>query len=329
MAEKKNNAALAAVLGKRAPKTRRGRKILRDREPKITEDSKTALIIRGSKCSEMARQLLQDLHTVRQPLSTLFMRRHPEHPFEDVGKLEHMCNKFDHGLFLFASSSKKRPFRLILGRLFHQKLLDMQEFSVDSFKTLRSFPASKNEPPQGSKPLMVFQGSPFETDERVKRAKSLLLDYFSGPRPRKVMVQGMAHAIVCSCFDGTSSSSKQPALGTTATPPPISVTRYRIELLKSGSKLPRVELQEVGPRFRLMLDRTREPDRDRWKMSIKVPKAAKPTKVKNITTEIMGKKKGRIHLGKQDFNQIHTVHHSKAKQRKLTSDLASRKNDGV
>jgi len=328
MAEKKNNAALASVLGKRAPKTRRGKKILRDREPKIVEDAKTSLVVRGSKCSESVRQLLQDLHTVRQPLSTLFMRKHPEHPFEDVGKLEHMCNKFDHGLFLFGSSSKKRPFRLIIGRLFQMKLLDMQEFNVDSFKSLRSFPASKNEPPQGSKPLMVFQGSAFETDERAKRAKSLLLDYFSGPRPRRIMVEGMSHVIVCSCSDGTSSSSK-PALGTAATPPPISVTRYRVELLKSGSKLPRVELHEVGPRFRLLLDRTREPDRDRWKMSIKVPKAAKPTKVKNITTETMGKRKGKIHLGKQDFGQIHTVHHSKAKQRKLTSDLAAKKNDRV
>merc|ERR1712060_490644 len=86
-----------------------------------------------------------------------------------------------------------------------------------------------------------------------------------------------------------------------------------------------IELQEVGPRFRLSLDRAREPDRDRWKQAIKVPKAAKPKKTKNIKTDASTNERGKIHLGKQDFNQIHTVHHSKAKKRQLDAELSSRK----
>merc|ERR1719343_405389 len=96
-------------------------------------------------------------------------------------------------------------------------------------------------------------------------------------------------------------------------------------MLKSGSKLPRVELEEIGPRFRLCLDRAKEPDRDRWKAAIKVPKAAKGQKVKNIKKDDMGKRKGRIHLGQQDFTQIHTVHHSKAKDKKLNAELRKKK----
>ncbi|CAL1131385.1 unnamed protein product [Cladocopium goreaui] len=57
------------------------------------------------------------------------MRKHEEHPFEDCSKVEVLCKKFDHALFAFGSTSKKRPSRLILGRLFDGALLDMQERS--------------------------------------------------------------------------------------------------------------------------------------------------------------------------------------------------------
>ncbi|CAE7566604.1 RPF2 [Symbiodinium sp. CCMP2456] len=64
------------------------------------------------------------------------MRKHEEHPFEDSHKLEQLCKKFDHSLFAFGSSSKKRPARLILGRLFDGHLLDMQEFGVEDYKSM-------------------------------------------------------------------------------------------------------------------------------------------------------------------------------------------------
>ena len=48
----------------------------------------------------------------------------------------------------------------------------------------------------------------------------------------------------------------------------------------------------------LGLDRTKEPEKERWKQSIKVPKAAKPKKVKNVKTTELGKTVGKFHLGK-------------------------------
>merc|ERR1711972_276116 len=101
----------------------------------------------------------------------------------------------------------------------------------------------------------------------------------------------------------------------------VLVRRFRLKLTKSGSRLPRVELEEIGPQFRLALDRVRDPDRERWKQAIKMPKAAKPKKEKNISNDALGKKRGQIHLGKQDFHQIHTVHHGAAKHKKLRADL--------
>jgi len=88
-------------------------------------------------------------------------------------------------------------------------------------------------------------------------------------------------------------------------------------------------LEETGPSFKLVLDRTREPDKDRWKQAIKVPKAAKPKKEKNVKTTDLGKRIGKYHLGKQDFNQIHTVHHGESKKRKLRESLSGNKASGT
>lgn len=316
------DAALANALGKRTAKTTRGRRILKKREPQIIEEAKTGLIIRGNQCANQVALLLRDLYRLRSPLATLFMRKHPEHPFEDIKKLESMCVKHDHSLFAFGSSSKKRPFRLILGRLFDGHLLDMQEFGVQDYKGISSFPRTVAESSLGSKPLVVFQGASFETDERMKRVKSLLLDWFSGPRPEKILLSGLDQVVVCSAPESTAGSASGESAAST---PPVLVRRYHLQFLKSGSKLPRVELHELGPQFTLTTDRVKEPEKDRWKQSIKVPKAAKPAKVKNVSKDTMGKRSGKIHLGRQDFDQIHTVHHGKAKDKKMRAELAERK----
>jgi len=307
--------ALGSVLGKKDPKTARGRRMLRKREPKIMEDPKTAMIIRGNRSSHDVLQLLRDLHKVRLPFCTLFARKHEEHPFEDVHHLEKLCSKHDHSLFVFGSSSKKRPFRLILGRLFSQELLDMQEFSVSDYKPIQP---TQQETALGAKPLVMFHGAAFETSDVMKRAKSLLLDFFNVGAPDRVALKGVEHVIVCSALE-----SSMPSLGGQDKPssPTIQVKRYRINLLKSGSRQPRVELAELGPSFTLSLDRTKDPDKSRWKQAIKMPKQAKPTKVKNVSKDEMGKRSGRVHLGRQDYDQIHTVHHGEAKRKKLKESI--------
>jgi ribosome production factor 2 len=318
MVASSSDAALAQVLGKRKPKTTRGRRIVKRREPQIIEDAKSALIIAGNKTSNDVQVFLRDLYRLRQPLAQLYMKRHDQHPFEDATRLEQLCAQNGHSLFAFGSSSKKRPFRVILGRLFDSKLLDMLEFGVKDFKSIQSFEAKQREAVVGSKPLVVFQGAAFETSETLKRAKSLLLDFFGGATPDKVLLSGLDQVVVCSTFDSASA-------GATAADvePSVSVRRFALRQLKSGSKVPRVELVETGPRFVLSVDRCKMPDKDRWKQAIKVPKAAKPSKVKNVSKDEMGKRSGRIHLGKQNFDQIHTVHHGQAKRRKVAASDAA------
>lgn len=308
-----NSDALSAALGKRAPKTKRGARILKRRESQAVEDAKTALIMSGNRVTHETQTLLKDLYRVRTPLATIFSRKHEIHPFEDTNRLETLCVKYDHGLFAFGSSSKKRPMRLILGRLFDKQLLDMQEFAVKEYKSIQTF--RKPEALLGSKPLVLFQGSSFESDERMKRSRSLLLDFFSGPRPQKVMLQGLDQVVVCSAIEGAGPAAA-------SSPAAITVKRFRLQMKKSGTRLPHVELDEMGPSFKLELDRSKDPDRERWKQAIKIPKEVKVKKVKNISKDYMGKRRARIHMGKQDFDQIHTVHHGEAK-RKIMKDAGA------
>lgn len=309
--------ALTAALGKRGPKTKRGFRILKKREPRAIEDAKSALILAGNRASHEVQLLLKDLHRVRSPLATLFIRKHENmHPFEDTQRLESLVSKYDHGLFVFGSSSKKRPFRLILGRMFDSALLDMQEFRIKDYKPAQNF--HKVDCMAGSKPLVLFQGSSFESDEGMKRTKSLLLDFFSGPRPQRVMLTGLDQVLVCSAEEGAA-----PVANAAPATIAVSVKRFRLNMVKSGSRLPHVELEEIGPSFKMELDRTKDPDRERWKQAIKVPKEVKTKKTKNVSKDYMGERKARIHVGKVDYDQIHTQFHGEAKRKKLAAETGS------
>lgn len=143
----------------------------------------------------------------------------------------------------------------------------------------------------------------------MKRTKSLLLDFFGGGSPDKVLVQGLDQVVVVSTFDNPGAVADAD--------PPVQVKRFHVRHLKSGSKLPRAELVEVGPSFNLTLDRSKLADKELMKAALKTPKAAKVKKTKNISTNEMGKRSGKLHMGRQDFNQIHTVHHGQSKKKKL------------
>eukprot|EP00392_Amoebophrya_sp_AT5.2_P016453 g16715.t1 len=105
----KDNNPLA---GQKKAKTARGRRELKAREPKLVESPKTTLLIRGQRTKEDLQQFLKDVHDLKKPLSEALFRKHEDmNPFEDASKIVDMCNKKDAGLFAFASSTKKRPYR--------------------------------------------------------------------------------------------------------------------------------------------------------------------------------------------------------------------------
>ncbi|TMS12379.1 Ribosome production factor 2-like protein [Larimichthys crocea] len=73
-------------------------------------------------------------------------------------------------------SMKSRPPSLLYitstGRLFDFHVLDMIELGIDKFVSLSDIKVSKC--PEGTKPMLVFAGEAFDTDNEHKRLKSLL-----------------------------------------------------------------------------------------------------------------------------------------------------------
>lgn len=305
---------LHKILNERKPKTAKGRRILRERAPKLHENPKKSITLRGLKSTPEILQLLEELHGLRMPLDTLYAKKHEIHPFENGEAIEKMCTKLDSSLFAMGSKSKKRPFRLVFGRLFDSKILDMQEFKVSNYMNSRKFSA-KELPMLGSKPLVIFQGAAFEQHPKLAHCKGLLLDFFRGGTADNLNLQHIDHAIVLTTLDSTSENC-----------PAINFRHYHLQFMRSAEKLPRVQLNEIGPRFDMTLDREKAADPTIFKLAHKVPKEVKK---KNVKTDTLGRTRGRLHLGKQDFEGIHTIHGRKRSSVSDTIRGKKRSSSGV
>jgi ribosome production factor 2 len=101
--------------------------------------------------------------------------------------------------------------------------------------------------------------------------------------------------------------------------PPIQFRVYVIRSKKvGGSKIPRIELEEMGPRMTIKLGRFQEANEETMKMALKKPKETvvhnsdtretdlKVKTKKNIEIDTIGDKLGRIHVGVQDLKKLQT-----------------------
>ncbi|KAG6375782.1 hypothetical protein JVT61DRAFT_2632 [Boletus reticuloceps] len=95
--------------------------------------------------------------------------------------------------------------------------------------------------------------------------------------------------------------------------PKVHVRTYTAKLVSSGTRVPRVELTEMGPRLDLSLRRWQEADPEMWKAAMRRPKMKKQDvekglgkRKKNIEVDEMGDMRGRVHVGKQDLGKLQT-----------------------
>uniref|UniRef100_A0A7N6BKW9 Ribosome production factor 2 homolog n=1 Tax=Anabas testudineus TaxID=64144 RepID=A0A7N6BKW9_ANATE len=264
------------------PKTKRSKRFLERRAPKLSEDLKSAMIMKGGNTSQTVTQALKDIVN----LCFLF-RKNITRPFEDSTSLEFFSKKTDCSLFLFGSHNKKRPNNFIFGRLFDFHVLDMIELGIEKYVSLSEIKTSKC--PEGTKPMLIFAGEAFDTDNEHKRLKSLLTDFFRGPTVSAVRLAGLEHILHFTALDGK-----------------IFMRSYRCLLKKSGCRTPRIELEEIGPSFDFVLRRTHLASDDLYKLAHKQPKALKPRKKKNVSYDAFGTKFGRVHMQKQDLSKLHT-----------------------
>lgn len=93
-------------MGIKKAKTHKGRKVLEARAPKLIENPKTAIFIKGNKSSNLINQIMKELNVMRglEDRSRLFMRKgHDIHPFDNMGPLEQMSSKQDCSLICFGN----------------------------------------------------------------------------------------------------------------------------------------------------------------------------------------------------------------------------------
>uniref|UniRef100_A0A3P8RY78 Ribosome production factor 2 homolog n=1 Tax=Amphiprion percula TaxID=161767 RepID=A0A3P8RY78_AMPPE len=276
------------------PKSKRSKRFLESRAPKLTEDVKSAMIMKGGNTSLTITQALKDIHA---KVYMCFSRKNITRPFEDSTSLEFFSKKTDCSLFLFGSHNKKRPNNFIFGRLFDFHVLDMIELGIEKYVSLSDIKTSKC--PEGTKPMLVFAGEAFDTDNDHKRLKSLLIDFFRGPTVPAVRLAGLEHVLHFTALEGK-----------------IYMRSYRSLLKKSGCRTPRIELEEIGPSFDFVLRRTHLASDDLYKLAHRQPKALKPKKKKNISHDAFGTKFGRVHMQKQDLSKLQTRKMKGLKKRK-------------
>jgi ribosome production factor 2 len=113
------------------------------------------------------------------------------------------------------------------------------------------------------------------------------LDFFRGTKVEKISLKGLDHVLGCTVVDGN-----------------IYVRAYTMRFKKSGSKVPLVQLSNMGPFWNLSVRRNHSATDDLWKAACKQPKILVETKVKNVRDNALGDKVGRLHLEKQDLSKM-------------------------
>ncbi|MCJ1337641.1 rRNA-binding ribosome biosynthesis protein rpf2 [Bachmanniomyces sp. S44760] len=285
------------------PKNARAARLLKKKDPLQHENPKTTLFLRSTTSSSLINALLTDLNSLKQPHSIRFTKKNSIHPFEDPSSLEFFSQRNDASLLCFGSHSKKRPHCLTFVRCFGGKILDILEATVvsDTARTLGQFGGGKCR--IGAKPLLSFSGTQFENLEGDQRgkfavAKSIFLDFFRGGETKEVDVEGLQYMINFSAgeVDGVDCTRTEM----------VYMRCWKLVTKRSGQKLPRVELEEMGPRIDFRLGRVTEANESMLKEALRRSESTEAKVKKNVKTDIVGDKMGRIHLGRQDLAELQT-----------------------
>ncbi|KAH7919803.1 Brix-domain-containing protein [Leucogyrophana mollusca] len=295
------------------PKNARSKRALDAREPKEVEDARTAIFVRGTHTGEVVNGVMKELMALKRPDAISFSKKNMIRPFEDASSLEFWAQKNDASMFLVGQSTKKRPAGLVIARTFDSKVLDMCELGVDKFISMAEFKTQKSTP--GHKPMMHFASELFDTHPRFIQLKSLLMDFFNGEEVESICLPGLEHVISVSLAPASAlqTSGVDSTQDDVKNLPKVHLRSYTIKLLPSGTRVPRVELTEMGPFLDLSLRRCQAADPELWKAAMRRPKLKKQDiekglgkKRKNMEVDEMGDLRGRVHVAKQDLGKLQT-----------------------
>ena len=81
-----------------------------------------------------------------------------------------------------------------------------------------------------------------------------------------------------------------------------------------------MEVEEIGPRIDFRVGRVQQAEEGMWKEAMKRAKETEAKVKKNVETDVMGDKIGRIHLGRQDLGTLQTRKMKGLKRRRDLDD---------
>ncbi|EDK42448.1 hypothetical protein PP707_03275 [Acetobacter pasteurianus] len=280
------------------PKNARSKRALAKKEAKLVENTKSALFVPGATGNKLLHDAMCDLMALKKPFAKKFTKKNAIRPFEDASEVEFFAERNDSSLLVFSSHNKKRPNTLIFTRFFNHKVYDMLELLImGQPKLIQDF--KKLTFTIGLKPMFVFNGPAFDSHPVYQHIKSLFLDFYRGEETDLQDVAGLQYVIALS-------TGEIEDLNNDKNLPPLNFRVYRLKTYKSGQKLPRVELEEIGPRFDFKIGRRTEPAPEVEKEAHRKPKQLEAKEKKNVTTDFMGDKVAQVHVGKQDLSKLQT-----------------------
>ncbi|CAJ0757685.1 10973_t:CDS:2, partial [Entrophospora sp. SA101] len=230
----------------------------------VEENVKKAMFLKTIQTSQTVRDALKDLYCLKKPDGINFSKKNHILPFEDETSLEFFSQKNDCSLFVVGSHTKKRPDNLVFVRMYDGQVLDMVEVGIEN-----------------AIPMNLF-----DTSTTHQTFKNMLLDFFRGQKSDSIALSGLDHIISVSAVETTTNDGK---VGK------IYFRVYKIHTEKSGQKIPRVELEEMGPSYDFVIRRTKFAKEELLEDEYESELSVEELKECNIM-KLLGKQSSRIEL---------------------------------
>ncbi|KAF5396783.1 Brix domain-containing protein 1 [Paragonimus heterotremus] len=289
------------------PKTHKGKKVLESKAPKIVENDKKTLVLKGGHTSQLVNDFLNDLCSLKNPLVFKLKWRNPVLPFEDISFVEKMCRKYDCSLFVIGLHSKKRPHNIVIGRLHDGELLDMFELGIQHYVGLLQDSPGLS----GAKPLLLFSGEAFEEQKKYVMLKSLFVDLFRGPTVEGIRSIGIEHMIQIAMTSEDRILLRVRRVLMRPLEKPSGGSSEELDKQTKPLRTPwgmpvQLSLEDTGPSVDFDLRRVTIPSEDKWKRAHRVPPETRMARKtpKNRHVDVFGSRIGRVHVGKTEKLEI-------------------------
>lgn len=305
---------------RRTAKNATTRRAVKHYEPKVVENPKRVLFLKGASTTDVVTDAMVDLMAITKPYCKKLAKKNAFYPFEGRQHLEFLGFKNDCSLFCFGSSNRKRPHNLTIGRQFDFHVLDMVELGIIAADRLdMSSTLGVDAGSVGGKPFFVFDGGEFASDPAFVRLKSLLIDFFRGGNDVEINLDGCDRALFFSLRSQNGEDAcVAPSIDCYTNKPPaekgntvLCMRHYAVKKPSAASGVPKriknVQLYDVGPNFDFELRRVSFATPQEFKVACRVPRetlATMRSTADNVQSDGLNNLRGQLHVGKQDVSEL-------------------------